>query len=37
MVHLEKELGEVTITVHIGAEKVKQVIPAGVKEFSVVL
>ena len=36
-VHLEKELGEVTITVHIGAEKVKQVIPAGVKEFSVVL
>ena len=37
MVHLEKELGEVTITVHIGDEKVKQVIPAGVKEFSVVL
>ena len=36
-VHLEKELGEVTITVHIGDEKVKQVIPAGVKEFSVVL
>ncbi len=37
MIHLEKELGEVTITVHIGDEKVKQVIPAGVKEFSVVL
>ena len=36
-IHLEKELGEVTITVHIGDEKVKQVIPAGVKEFSVVL
>ena len=35
-IHLEKELGEVAITVHIGNEKVKQVIPAGVKEFSVV-
>ena len=36
-IHLEKELGEVAITVHIGNEKVKQIIPAGVKEFSVVL
>ena len=36
-IHLEKELGEVAITVHVGNEKVKQVIPAGVKEFSVVL
>ena len=36
-VRLEKELGEIVITVYSGNEKVKQVIPEGVKEFSVVL
>ena len=36
-IRLEKELGEIAITVYSGTQKVKQVIPEGVKEFSVVL